>query len=773
MIHASSGGRAGRRVVGWGLAGLLLVTGSSARATIFYVNAQAATNAPADGRTWATAFSTLEAGLAAAQAGDEAWVAQGTYFVPSTLPAGFVLSNGVALYGGFAGSETNRDQRDWTRRPSILDGGRAAAPMVVSIAAGATTTTRLDGVTIRSGGVYGVYCVNASPVIAHCTITQTGFWNRGGGGGIYCTNSSASIDDNSIVQSRSVAPGIYCSYCSLAISNNVIAGNRGDSPSGAGGPGGGIDCEHSAGRIISNRIVGNAAATGGGISCTYSTTEIAFNLIADNRADFVGGGIETFAAACNIHNNRIVGNVLFGSVGSLGGGGISCLGAGSAEVVDNLIVSNVVLHAIGGKGGGGITCGLGASPLIRNNTLVANQAPLGGGLYSATTNLATMVNNLVAFGSSGVYVTDNFSFRNNDVFGNGTNEFGGSPDPTGTAGNLAVDPQLVENDEFLVARLAPSSPCVDAGDSSVVESGEMDVYGQPRVQGAAVDIGAAESDGTLPASVPQIVRVSVGGDDQQDGSSWAAAKRTVQAALDQAARTGGEVWVAAGTYPENLQVRMFTALYGGFAGTETDRAQRDWGAQRTILDGGQAGSVVSASWIGRFAAVDGVTIQNGNATMGGGIYCVGSPIRVQFDTIQNNTAVDGGGIAWLEGERLLRWSIVSQTSPWPRLALPTPYLADNRIVGNRTVAQGTNTANGGGLYLRTSAVVANNLVAENRAENANPAVRVDGLRGVKLQDYGLSAGSAGIFCDARDFSVSLVNNTIVRNQATAAAGTLT
>src|SRR4051794_29652485 len=61
----------------------------------------------ADGLTWVTAKATPGAAVAAAQSGDEIWVAAGTY--PNTaidpLPAG------VAMYGGFAGTETSRSQR--------------------------------------------------------------------------------------------------------------------------------------------------------------------------------------------------------------------------------------------------------------------------------------------------------------------------------------------------------------------------------------------------------------------------------------------------------------------------------------------------------------------------------------------------------------------------------------------------------------------------------------------------------------------------------------
>src|SRR4051812_6008237 len=90
----------------------------SADAATLYVNAVAA--GPGTGASWATAFPSLQQGLAAAGSGDEVWVAGGVYH-PAARPtfptegrqASFVLKAGVAIYGGFAGSETSKDQRDF------------------------------------------------------------------------------------------------------------------------------------------------------------------------------------------------------------------------------------------------------------------------------------------------------------------------------------------------------------------------------------------------------------------------------------------------------------------------------------------------------------------------------------------------------------------------------------------------------------------------------------------------------------------------------------
>ena len=132
-----------------------------------------------------------------------------------------------------------------------------------------------------------------------------------------------------------------------------------------------------------------------------------------------------------------------------------------------------------------------------------------------------------------------------------------------------------------------------------------DIDGQARIQptGGKVDIGADESTAQPGQRMPAIVRVSPNGDDSNDGSSWPLAKKTVQAGIDAAAASNGEVWVKAGVYGECIRpngasafpfgMASYAYLYGGFNGVETARSARDWNANTTILDGGAAGSVVT------------------------------------------------------------------------------------------------------------------------------------------------------------------------------------
>jgi hypothetical protein len=83
---------------------ILLVLSASASGRIIRVKWDSSTNGPGD--SWSNAYRKVQTAINAAYAGDEIWVAAGTYVEMITL------KKDVALYGGFSGVETQRDQRN-------------------------------------------------------------------------------------------------------------------------------------------------------------------------------------------------------------------------------------------------------------------------------------------------------------------------------------------------------------------------------------------------------------------------------------------------------------------------------------------------------------------------------------------------------------------------------------------------------------------------------------------------------------------------------------
>ena len=131
--------------------------------TIRFVNPSA--SGANNGTTWADAYTDLQSALVDSALGslDQIWVAAGTYY-PSvrTNPSlarteSFVLRDGVWMYGGFDGSESSLEDRDWETNPTILSGDIGTTSdssdncYHVVTANGVSDLTLLDGFTITGG----------------------------------------------------------------------------------------------------------------------------------------------------------------------------------------------------------------------------------------------------------------------------------------------------------------------------------------------------------------------------------------------------------------------------------------------------------------------------------------------------------------------------------------------------------------------------------------------------------------------------------------------
>ncbi len=258
-------------VLVWAVA--LLVLASSSAFGVVYVKWDSP-GPTLDGNSWATAYHSVQEGVDdAATLGEEVWVAAGTYVECITLKCG------VGMYGGFAGTESTRDERDWITNVTILDGNQQGR--VVTAADCAATFSAVDGFTIRNGNASGA-----------------------DGGGIYCDMSSPAITNNRITGNRASydGGGIYCIDASPTITNNVIAGNQALDVYSCGG---GIYCWYSSPTISNNTITANSASDGGGVYCDYGSTPIlANNIVAFNSSGICRYGSDTPV----LHHNCVHGN---------------------------------------------------------------------------------------------------------------------------------------------------------------------------------------------------------------------------------------------------------------------------------------------------------------------------------------------------------------------------------------------------------------------------------------------------------------------------------
>ncbi len=193
-------------LVTWAMA--LLLAAPLAGQKIYYVKVGSTGN----GDSWERALGDLTLALAKARSGDEIWVAAGTYTPTRNddRQAAFVIPDGVGVYGGFAGTETNRFQRDWQLNKTFLS-GEIGSPNLgdncynVVITRGVSSATVVDGFIITGGSAGGSTPAGdrfrcgggwyndgtqqpSNPIISNCTFLSNyardggALYNNGAGG---------------------------------------------------------------------------------------------------------------------------------------------------------------------------------------------------------------------------------------------------------------------------------------------------------------------------------------------------------------------------------------------------------------------------------------------------------------------------------------------------------------------------------------------------------------------------------------------------------------
>jgi hypothetical protein len=619
-----------------------------------------------DGASWATAFDTLEAAMQAATAGGEIWVADGVYQeARSGLGGALQMKAGVSLYGGFAGGETALEQRDPAANVTVISGAAEGAEAVVRGASNA----RLDGFTITGGdGPFGAGMYNdgvAAPllnlVVANCLFADNTAATSGGGmaniGAVIITVSDSVFDGNTATASGG---GMFNNAAIITLDGCTFE-------DGAAASGGGIFNLDAAVTIGNCAFRANIGDTGAGLSNLRVSGSVSRSVFEANESTDFGGGVFNNGAAPDYSACLFTGNTA-----GVSGGGISNLGNRAGAPSER------------------------CAPRITNSVFSGNSAvEFGGGLFS--NNATVTVVNCTLFGNTAGTLGGGFGevdstgvYTNNIVWGNtpdgvsllispATIEFCNLQDGAdGT--NISADPRFASASPFDF-HLLGDSPCINTGTDS---SGEAfgfvvdDFDGDARPFSSAFDIGAdeftgdiigegegegtaegegegvaeGEGEGAIEGEAPLVVFVRAGG--TGNGSSWAAATASVQAAIDAtAAQGGGEVWVAAGRYDEerpggSLAMASGVDLYGGFTGTETAREQRDWAANETIIDGARANAGQRAARVvlgADNARLDGFTIRGGRGESGAGMTNDGvSPTVVNCTFLNNQATTYGGGV---------------------------------------------------------------------------------------------------------------------------------
>lgn len=698
-----------------------------------------------DGSSWG-ATTTFAAALEKAQAGDEIWMkgfSQITdvahlYVTPSK--EGWTVPSGVKVYGGFEGVETNINQRknlgktyQFTYR-TVLSGDIKKDDNVDP------NNFIFPENTLRSDNAKHVLVLNAF---------------RDGGD---------NLNDNS--------------YPTVIDGLTITGGHASDFGGGVYVKGSDIQENSVPYSIDRCYLFNNYAPKGGAIYVDANVKKTATQSLINQ---------------CVVYNN--VAGTLIGKENL--GGGIYVAGAG-----------NIVNCSVFNNENGGVV--LSANAYLINTTVARNT---GGGVDMTSEykkkendfhvyNSVIWGNSFVAAAIKGEWPAFSYSAYPDaeEVNGNinlSTNNQGDDTSPRFDAPSLKTSFDT-DYDWRRMAyplwswKLLEGSYLIDRGSNSsynVYAEGYNGIVGTDLAgitrQIGNIDISAYEFQ-AVPAS--RIRYVKVDGSDSNDGTSWGKAYASVQKAINDLALSQpgvpGEVWVAAGTYeptelingngtPASFRMYDGISLYGGFAGTETTKSERErvvdnpmpWQfANATVLRGStfdgentwnatdRKWSVTSASthvvWFAPLpgkedfantTVMEGFTIEGGQAKVseamnydgdkGAGVYMKGANVYLIHSVVKNNVAPSvGGGV----------------------------YLKDGRVQGC-LVYNNSSETNGGGIYVDNAGLVLRSMVTNNSALNGG---------GVYLDNNSVQDTDGKWHPEYQILSTSVItNNTSVHNGA--------
>ena len=678
-------------------------------------------------------YSDLRQALLDAEAGDEIWVAAGTYkpTTGSNRDISFELKEGVKLYGGFVGNETTRDQRDSYRNKTILSGNIGDQSVhtdnsksVVSANGSSvviTEATIIDGFIIEDGYAPntwyggGLYLENASPRVVNV-------WFRNNhaimGGAVYGDATSAAVFANVIFSSNSsssaggavYAQGAMTFYHCLWYGNhNAVASSAASLTEDAS--------------IYNSIIWGNTSQSG---TPVVTAANVAYSIV---QGGYDGPGNLDTDPLFHVAENE---DFRLNS------------GSPALETASNALVPLWLTKDIAGSARIQGTADMG--PYEGAVKVPVTSKPAQGAVFEATETAFTLEWGWTAAAPANI-VSYELEYKIN----------GGSVVSANTA--MATSYQL----------------------SGVTESGKI-----------SWRVAAVDENGNYTWSAwAQFFKkrdhpVYVKPNGMGTGKAWNDATNLQAALADYI--LGDELWLAAGTYRptttsnRNLafEIREGIKIYGGFIGNESVRDARDWYRNRTILSGdiGVPGNTndnsrnvliangTAMAPITGATIIDGVVIEGGynsdNNSSGAGILLNwASPTFVNV-WFRNNYAYQGGAVYGDSNSQPVFVNSLFTNNSSTRYG--GAVRANARMEFANCLFYGNNTGDRGGAVDNASSstfVAVNNSIAwNNSAGSANPnfyaveaknCIVEGGYAGISI----LSSDPLFLNASANDFRVNL------------------
>ena len=252
---------------------------------------------------------------------------------------------------------------------------------------------------------------------------------------------------------RSVVSLLGPHLSEVILENLVITGGNATGASAFNG--GGISASESKAVVSNCLISGNTALIGGGVGAEGGNLTIQYSIISDNEALVTGGGIDLYACIFNGFLVKFLSNT-----SSDDGGGLNAYQS-TLSLSSSLFTGNY-----SGDDGGAITVLQGTSN-FSFLTIHSNEAfDDGGGMRLHTIDSVSVVSSIITSnqGKGGINVISaNTPFISHvccwdNTFAN----YQGMEDPTGTNGNISVDP-LYADTELNISQISAGQPADSPG----------------------------------------------------------------------------------------------------------------------------------------------------------------------------------------------------------------------------------------------------------------------------------------------------------------------